>query len=48
MVAAATGGTLLSLAAWFTTPGRRVATFLEKLLLTSSENKFLTAVATGK
>ncbi len=48
MVAATTGGTLLSLAAWFTTPGRRVATFLEKLLLTSSENEFLTAVATGK
>jgi hypothetical protein len=45
---AAPGRTLLSLAAWFTTPGRRVASFLEKLLFTSSENKFLTAVATGK
>jgi hypothetical protein len=45
---AAPGGTLLGLAAWFTTPGRRVASLLEKLLFTSSENKFLTAVATGK
>jgi hypothetical protein len=44
----ATTGTLLSLAAWFTTSGRRVAAFLEKLLFTSGENKFLTAVATGK
>jgi len=40
-------GTLLSLAARFTAPGRGVAAFLEKLLFTSSENKFLTAVATG-
>jgi hypothetical protein len=45
---AATGRALLSLPAWFTTPGRRVAAFLEKLLFTSGENKFLTAVATGK
>jgi hypothetical protein len=44
----ARGRTLLGLAAWFTTPGRRVAALLEKLLLTSRENKFLTAVATGK
>jgi hypothetical protein len=40
-------GTLFSLAARFTTPGRGVAAFLEKLLFTSSENKFLSAVATG-
>jgi len=40
-------GTLFSLAARFTPPGRGVAAFLEKLLFTSSENKFLTAVATG-
>ena len=46
-VAAATGP-LFGLAAWFATPGRRVAALLEKLLFTSSENKFLTAVATGK
>ena len=39
---------LLRLAARFTTPGRGVAAFLEKLLFTSGENKFLTAVATGK
>jgi hypothetical protein len=41
-------GTLLSLAARLTAPGRGVAAFLEKLLFTSSEDKFLTAVATGK
>ena len=40
-------GTLFSLAARFTPPGRGVAAFLEKLLFTSSENKFLTAVATS-
>jgi hypothetical protein len=40
-------GTLFSLAARFTPPGRGVAAFLEKLLFPSSENKFLTAVATG-
>jgi hypothetical protein len=40
-------GTLFSLAARFTAPGRGVTAFLEKLLFTSSENKFLTAVATG-
>jgi hypothetical protein len=39
--------TLFSLAARFAAPGRGVAAFLEKLLFTSSENKFLTAVATG-
>jgi hypothetical protein len=44
----APGGTLLSLAAWFTAPRGGVAAFLEKLLFTSGENKFLTAVATGK
>ena len=40
-------GALFSLAARFTAPGRGVAAFLEKLLFTSSENKFLSAVATG-
>ena len=44
---AAATGTLFSLAARFTAPGRGVAAFLEKLLFPSSENKFLTAVATG-
>jgi hypothetical protein len=39
--------TLFSLAAWFAASGRGVAAFLEKLLFTSSEDKFLTAVATG-
>jgi hypothetical protein len=43
----AAAATLLSLAAWFAASGRRVAAFLEKLLFTSSEDKFLTAVATG-
>ena len=47
-VAASAAGALLSLAAWFAAPGRGVAAFLEKLLFTSGENKFLTAVATGK
>jgi len=47
-VTAASGGTLLSLTARLTAPGRGVAAFLEKLLFTSSEDKFLTAVATGK
>ena len=47
-VTAAAGGTLLSLTARLTAPGRGVAAFLEKLLFTSSEDKFLTAVATGK
>jgi hypothetical protein len=46
-MATAAAGTLLSLAAWLTAPGRGVAAFLEKLLFPSSENKFLTAVATG-
>jgi hypothetical protein len=40
-------GTLLCLAARLAAAGRGVAAFLEKLLLTSSEDKFLTAVATG-
>ena len=40
-------GTLLGLAARLAAAGRGVAAFLEKLLLTSSEDKFLTAVATG-
>jgi hypothetical protein len=39
---------LLSLAAWFTTPRRGVATLLEELLLARGKDKFLTAVATGK
>jgi len=43
----APAGTLFSLTARFTAPGRGVAAFLEKLLFTSSENKFLSAVATG-
>jgi hypothetical protein len=47
MATAAAARTLLSLAAWLTAPGRGVAAFLEKLLFTSSENKFLSAVATG-
>jgi hypothetical protein len=47
MATTAAAGTLLSLAAWLTAPGRGVAAFLEKLLFPSSENKFLTAVATG-
>jgi hypothetical protein len=47
MATTAATSTLFSLAAWFTTPGRGVAAFLEKLLFTSSENKFLTAVATS-
>jgi hypothetical protein len=46
-VTAAAAGTLLSLAARLTAPGRGVAAFLEKLLFPSSENKFLSAVATG-
>jgi hypothetical protein len=39
---------LLSLPAWFAASGRGVAAFLEKLLLTSSKSKFLTAIAAGK
>jgi hypothetical protein len=46
-VTPAPAGTLFSLTARFTAPGRGVAAFLEKLLFTSSENKFLSAVATG-
>ncbi len=41
-------GTLFSLSARFTAPGRGVAAFLEKLLFPSSENEFLTAIATGQ
>jgi hypothetical protein len=44
----ASGGALLRLAAGFAAPRRGVAAFLEKLLFTGGENKFLTAVATGK
>jgi hypothetical protein len=44
----ASGGALLRLPARFAAPGRGVAAFLEKLLFTGGENKFLTAVATGK
>ncbi len=46
-VTTAAAGALLSLAARFAAPGRGVAAFLKKLLFPSSENKFLTAVATG-
>jgi hypothetical protein len=46
-VTPAPAGTLFSLAARFTAPGRGVAAFLKKLLFTSREYKFLTAVATG-
>ncbi|MDX6461035.1 MAG: hypothetical protein QOE55_4732 [Acidobacteriaceae bacterium] len=46
-VTPAPAGALFSLTARFTAPGRGVAAFLEKLLFTSSENKFLSAVATG-
>ena len=45
---AAAGGALFGLAAGFAAPGRGVSAFLEKLLFTSSEHKFLTAVATSK
>jgi hypothetical protein len=45
---ATSGGTLLSLAAWFAAAGRGVAALLEELLFTCGEGKFLTAVATGK
>jgi hypothetical protein len=45
---ASSGGALFRLAARFAAPGRGVAAFLEKLLFTGGENKFLTAVATGK
>jgi hypothetical protein len=47
-VAAAASSALLGLATRFTPPGRGVSAFLEKLLFTSSEHKFLTAVATSK
>jgi hypothetical protein len=47
-MAAASGGALLGLPARFATSRRRVAALLEKLLLSSGENKFLTAVATSK
>ena len=47
-MAAAPGRTLLGLAARFASSRRRVAAFLEELLLSGGENKFLTAVATRK
>jgi hypothetical protein len=47
-VAAAPGRALFGLAARFAASRRRVAAFLEKLLLSGGENKFLTAVATRK
>jgi hypothetical protein len=47
-VAAAASSALLGLATRFTPPGRGVPAFLEKLLFTCSEHKFLTAVATSK
>jgi hypothetical protein len=47
-MAAAPGRALLGLAARFAAPRRGVAAFLEKLLLSGGENKFLTAVATRK
>ena len=39
---------LFSLATRFAAPGRGVSAFLEELLFTSGEHKFLTAVATSK
>jgi hypothetical protein len=47
MAPTAATGALFCLAAWLAAAGRGVAAFLEKLLFTSSEDKFLTAVATG-
>jgi hypothetical protein len=47
-MAAAPGRALLGLAARFAAARRGVAAFLEKLLLSGGENKFLTAVATCK
>jgi hypothetical protein len=47
-MAAAPGRALLGLAARLAASRRRVAAFLEKLLLSGGENKFLTAVATRK
>jgi hypothetical protein len=46
--AAAPGRALLGLTARFAASRRRVAAFLKKLLLSSGENKFLTAIATRK
>ena len=46
-MAAAPGRALLGLAARLAAARRGVAAFLEKLLFSSSENKFLSAVATG-
>ena len=45
---AASPAALFSLATRFAAPGRGVSAFLEELLFTSSEHKFLTAVATSK
>jgi hypothetical protein len=39
---------LFGLAAWLATPGRGVAALLEKALFTSSEHKFLPAIATNE
>jgi hypothetical protein len=49
-VAAATAAAraLFGLATGFAPPGRGVSAFLEELLFTSGEHKFLTAVATSK
>ena len=47
-MAAAPGRALLGLAARLAAARRGVAAFLEKLLLSGGENKFLTAVATCK
>jgi hypothetical protein len=48
VAAAAASSALLGLATRFTPPGRGISAFLEKLLFTCSEHKFLTAVATSK
>jgi hypothetical protein len=45
---AAAARVLFSLATRFAAPGRGVPAFLEKLLFTRSEHKFLTAVATSE
>jgi hypothetical protein len=46
-VTSAPACTLFSLPARFAAPGRGVTALLEKLLFTSCEHKFLSAVATG-
>jgi hypothetical protein len=47
-MATASGRSLFGLSARFAAARRGVAAFLEKLLLSSGKNEFLTAVATGK